>query len=569
MNPPSNPSTKNPLHENDTSFLPPSSAGNVGSGANPPSLHLGEPGNEMLGEFRLLRRLGRGGMSEVFLAEQTSLKRNVAIKVLRPELMLDPTYRDRFRKEYLAVAKLNHPNIVQVYTVGEELGRVFIAQEYVQGQNLREFINRKGPPEFSVAVFIMKQVAAALNAAGEAGIIHRDIKPENILLTKKGEAKVADFGLAKRSQTSDSQQVTQIGTTMGTPLYMSPEQINGTAIDHRSDIYSFGVTCYHMLSGEPPFRGETAISIAMQHLRQDPIPLEAVRPDLPPLLCRIIQKLMAKDPAQRYQTAAACLKDLKRLGQEENHGKQAHPTQEAATTIRTPALSWKGSRIQTMGWNLWLMTDWPWRKQLFRVGLAGFVLFVGFGVLGAITRPGDPMKAKPNPNATPQANIPLGATAAEQYHSAAMRPSDAAGWNLVLERFPNDSLYTPSALVELGLLELDRNRLDAARTVFGRLVAYGDLEPMWKAAGVAGTAIILNRQHDYAGSQREIERNWEILEKMPLRLRDRLVQTLKSNSEQLKIEVNPRIRQWLQAPRFEGETGGQWPPQLPPTNRPK
>ncbi|MDB5335488.1 MAG: serine/threonine protein kinase, partial [Planctomycetaceae bacterium] len=239
-----------------------------------------------LGEFRLLRRLGRGGMSEVYLAEQTLLKRHVAIKVLRPELMLDESLRQRFQKEALAVAGLNHPNIVQVYTVGEADGRFYIAQEYVNGQNLREYLTRKGPPDLQVAVHIMKQVAAALQAAGQAGIVHRDIKPENIMLARKGEVKVADFGLAKRSQAADSQQLTQLGTTMGTPLYMSPEQVNGRSVDQRSDLYSFGVTCYHMLSGQPPFRGENAISIALQHLRDTASPLEKLRPDLPPLLCR-------------------------------------------------------------------------------------------------------------------------------------------------------------------------------------------------------------------------------------------------------------------------------------------
>ena len=148
----------------------------------------------------------------------------------------------------------------------------YIAQEYVQGLNLRQFLNRKGPPELLIAYHVMRQVAAALAVAGDAGIVHRDIKPENILITRKGEAKVTDFGLAQLAESEQRVQLTQVGITMGTPLYMSPEQINGEPVDHRSDIYSFGVTCYRMLSGRPPFRGETSLTLAMQHLTKTPEP---------------------------------------------------------------------------------------------------------------------------------------------------------------------------------------------------------------------------------------------------------------------------------------------------------
>jgi serine/threonine-protein kinase len=191
---------------------------------------------KQLGEFRIIRPLGRGGMAEVYLAEQTSLHRPVAIKVLRPELLTDQTIVKRFEQEAQAAAGLLHPNIVQVYAFGQQDGIHYIAQEYVQGLNLRQFLNRKGPPELLVAYHVMRQVAAALAVAGDAGIVHRDIKPENILITRKGEAKVTDFGLAQLAVSEQKVQLTQVGVTMGTPLYMSPEQINGDAVDHRSDI---------------------------------------------------------------------------------------------------------------------------------------------------------------------------------------------------------------------------------------------------------------------------------------------------------------------------------------------
>ena len=194
-----------------------------------------------LGDFRILRRLGRGGMAEVYLAEQTSLKRNVALKVLRDEWVGDETHLSRFAREAKAAAGLNHPNIVQVFAVGEEAGVHFIAQEYVQGRNLREFLTREGIPQLPAALHIIKQVAAALQAAGEAGIVHRDIKPENIMITPKLQVKVTDFGLAQLSESGERVNLTQVGITMGTPLYMSPEQVNGKKLDQRSDIYSLFV----------------------------------------------------------------------------------------------------------------------------------------------------------------------------------------------------------------------------------------------------------------------------------------------------------------------------------------
>ena len=223
-----------------------------------------------LGDFHLLRRLGRGAMADVYLAEQGRLKRRVAVKILKPELAGDRTYLQRFQLEAQAAASLVHANIVQIYEVGCVDQLHYIAQEYVQGQNLREYIARHGPPDLPHALSIMRQVAAALAKAAEQGVVHRDIKPENIMLTAGGEVKVADFGLARLTREGAANDLTQVGITLGTPLYMSPEQVEGKPLDPRSDIYSFGVTCYHMLSGVPPFRGETALGVAVQHLKKQP-----------------------------------------------------------------------------------------------------------------------------------------------------------------------------------------------------------------------------------------------------------------------------------------------------------
>jgi serine/threonine protein kinase len=265
-----------------------------------------------IGEFSLIRLLGRGGMAEVWLAEQHSLKRNVALKLLKPELTSDPTYVKRFQAEAKAAGGLSHSNIVQVYSVGQADGRHFIAQEYVQGSTLKSFLQRKGALDMQTALHIMRQVASALQAAAERGIVHRDIKPENIMLTRKGEVKVADFGLAQLMG-GERLNLTQEGTTMGTPLYMSPEQVNGQKLDQRSDVYSFGVTCYHMLAGETPFRGESAIAVAMQHLQNTPRDLYSRRPDLPKAMCDVVHRMLAKNPDERYPSAQKVLSDLKKL----------------------------------------------------------------------------------------------------------------------------------------------------------------------------------------------------------------------------------------------------------------
>src|SRR3954447_11516665 len=265
-----------------------------------------------LGDFQVERLLGRGGMGEVYLARQISLNRPVALKLLRPELLSKPTYLSRFEAEATAVARLNHPNIVHVYMLGQVDGVRFIAMEYVQGTNLRDYIVKKGALDLPLALSIMKQAGVAVGAAGELGLIHRDIKPENLLLTRKGQVKIADFGLC-RDQDAERVDLTQPGITLGTPLYMSPEQAQGHALDHRSDLYSLGVTFYHMLAGEPPFRADTPLALALKHVKDAPVSLAVHRPDLPPDLSRLVMKLMAKDPDERYQSAAEMLRDLARI----------------------------------------------------------------------------------------------------------------------------------------------------------------------------------------------------------------------------------------------------------------
>ena len=254
-------------------------------------------------------------MAEVYLAEQQSLARQVALKVLASELASQPAYVERFQHEARSAAALVHANIVQVYEVGQANGSHFIAQEYVAGQNLSEWLRRHGRVEPGRVLDILRQVAAALSKAHEQSIVHRDVKPENIMLSRSGEVKVADFGLA-RVTTDDATGRTQAGVAMGTPLYMSPEQIEGRSIDSRSDIYSLGITAYHMLAGEPPFQGDTPLAVAMQHVNKAPPPLAERAADTPQALIDVVQRMMAKQPENRYANPVDLLRALRQLAKQ-------------------------------------------------------------------------------------------------------------------------------------------------------------------------------------------------------------------------------------------------------------
>jgi serine/threonine protein kinase len=298
--------------------MPEASPSNANADAVKPAVSpIDSPGADLtgrtLGEFEILRKIGAGGMGQVYLARQLSLKRQVALKLLRKDLAGNATAMQRFEAEAIAVARLNHPNIVQVYGAGESDGLRYMALEYVEGRNLREHLARRGPLELSIALSIMRQVATALKTAHEQGLVHRDIKPENILVTKKVEVKVTDFGLSRFFTDAEAIHLTQSGITLGTPLYLSPEQAQGHSVDHRSDLYSFGVTSYHLLCGEPPFRGTTAVEVALKHLTDHAKPLADLRPDLPPDLCALVHKLMAKRVEDRYQSAKDLLRDLAKV----------------------------------------------------------------------------------------------------------------------------------------------------------------------------------------------------------------------------------------------------------------
>ncbi len=430
-----------------------------------------------VGDFQIERLLGRGGMGEVYLATQLSLKRPVALKVLRQELVSNPTYLSRFEVEATAVARLNHPNIVQVYACGSHDDLRFIAMEYVPGTNLREYLAKKGTIELAQALTIMRQAGQAIEAAGEIGLIHRDIKPENLLLPKKGQVKVADFGLC-REQGVDALHLTQEGMTLGTPMYMSPEQVHGDLLDHRSDLYSLGVTYYHLLAGVPPFRAKTAVDLAVKHLREQPASLSVHRPDLPKELVALVMKLLEKDPGRRYQTAKEMLAELARIRESVALAAGAASTTETQTlnqALKAPSRpSARSSKSKRPGPLLQdrLIELRPGRRTTLAIVALGLVvgLLLGYSsrapklLAEGSPEPADPPALWLNPawrsipsESTPRAQL--------RYAQLVASPSDReAAWLAVSGHFPGDREWSLKAYTHLARHYLRRgepDRLDA------------------------------------------------------------------------------------------------------------
>jgi tRNA A-37 threonylcarbamoyl transferase component Bud32 len=262
------------------------------------------------GRYELNDVLGRGGMAEVYLGTDRVLSRQVAVKVLAPSFARDENFVARFRREARAAAALNHPNVVGVFDTGSDDGTHFIVMEYIQGKTLAEVIREDAPLLPERAVEIAESVAGGLAFAHAQGIVHRDVKPGNIMLTSTGDVKVMDFGIA-RATTSDS--LTQTATVLGTATYFSPEQAQGAKVDARSDVYSLGCVLYEMLTGQPPFAGESPVAVAYKHVKEDAVPPSRLNSDITSDLDAIVMKALAKNPDNRYQTADEMRVDLHRF----------------------------------------------------------------------------------------------------------------------------------------------------------------------------------------------------------------------------------------------------------------
>ena len=424
------------------------------------------------GDYHIIRRIGSGATADVFLAEQRSLGRRVALKILKKDLASDETHLRRFLREAKAIAALNHPSLIQVYQIDCFDGYWFIAQEYVQGETLQQEIQRSGALPIPKVVDFLWQVAAAFETTAEVGIIHRDIKPENVLLGPNDVVKVTDFGLAHvKVPTADHSHLalTEIGMTLGTPLYMSPEQAQGHPLDHRSDIYSLGITCWHALVGKPPFTGETALSVVLQHVNNLPPPLLKQRPDIPPTLAAIVERMIEKKPEHRFQTFHSILQELQALGM----------VPDSAIFVRQPGLSSLSARHS-------LQRALEHRRSRFGRIISMFIFVSTIALLGWFSGHGYRSWINPPFSEIISQEVPRKPTVEEQWIYACFANTPDA-WQAVIDYFPDEAYFwgnkAKRQLIRYYYIDNDRQKSFPLFYEFSQL---SDLDMPYQMLGLVG-----------------------------------------------------------------------------------
>jgi serine/threonine-protein kinase len=449
-------------------------------------------------------------MADVYLAVQESLKRNVALKILKQHLASNEEYIDRFKREAQAAAALVHANIVQIFEVGQADGYHFIAQEYIRGRNLKQYLGRYGAVPPDMALSVMRQSVMALQKGAEHKVVHRDIKPENIMLTANGEIKITDFGLARVGNESENT-LTQAGITVGTPLYMSPEQIEGSEVDIRSDIYSLGVTLYHMLAGEPPFDGDSPIAIAVKHASQAPDPISEHRTDLPPEFADIIRSMLHKKKEDRPQNPMQIMRMLQPINIEASNGfdwRLFEPLPQSPDLGTTNLLE---SATETMA-----VPQRSNRSVLFS-GLFVWpaIALLSLGCWWAGSQIATQFSGMKNNQAEPtyseiEGTVPMENSVGEQYLAAYWNSRDIGDddyiqreqlWKAVARYFPVEEsapdtnttkLYHLRALCRLGEIYIESGKMDQATEVYDELASQEEMSLEFRATGLAGRAIALS-----------------------------------------------------------------------------
>jgi serine/threonine-protein kinase len=361
--------------------------------------------------------------------------------------------------------------------------------------------------------------------------------------------KVADFGLARVVSDERSTTLTQVGFTMGTPLYMSPEQVEGKPLDGRSDIYGLGVTCYHMLAGQPPFRGETALSVAVQHLREQPSRLENARPDLPPALCRVIHKMLAKDPADRYSAARELSRDLRAIASVELSASEFEDVPATASELTTASESSRLAATQRLAE---LMQT---AEKQSRLGVArwwwGVAIAVAFAIGLAIARfRVEPILRPLPPNAL---NVDRKANAEAQYVYALMVDTEPA-WKSVAAYFPNDRLFVLRAQQQLARLYLQDDDFERAMAVFNQFAEQPDVEVQFRAFGLAGQAIVMAMEGRHRESASKLAELWPMRQSLDGQMKGLIAYVLRKNQKAL---VSPATDQWTRylQPALPGRRG--------------
>jgi formylglycine-generating enzyme required for sulfatase activity/predicted Ser/Thr protein kinase len=444
--------------------------------------------------YAVERAIGQGGFAAVYLVRDLSLKRPLAVKVLSPDLLLSTTAQERFRREAETVAQLSHPHIVPLHFIGNANDIFYLAMEFVDGESLADRLERDGRVEVEDATRILREVASALDLAHRRGVVHRDIKPHNVLLERdSGRALVTDFGIAR---TAENSSLTASGMVVGTPTYMSPEQVVGDKVDHRADLYALGIVGYEMLAGRPPFGGSTPTEVLMKRVATPAEPVERACPQAPPALAAVINRCLQQNPDQRYQTAGEIVRALGGITPVSG----GHPTAEMVRGARRPPrrIYWALGAVLLLAAAAGL---WAWRTRAAHLAAPaaapaaprGMVLVPG-GTYTIGRDDGHAWSRPAHPVTLPAFYIDRTEVTAGEYGRMVAATGGPAVWGDLTDTVPADSLLPvtgvmwPQAMAYCGNKHPPRGRLPTEAEWEAAARGPNALRYPWGSAWLAGAA---------------------------------------------------------------------------------